>query len=128
MLPNGQIVPYHAVGGGYAAVPSGSSPSDLGAGTGVGTAMNDKAMPTTDKPGGLAGGGASRPVTSPASGALRGLFGGARFQPLGPLTGTTSVGGAIARMLPVAGSATMALDAAALYNAMQNAPTCTPIL
>jgi RHS repeat-associated protein len=127
-LPNGQIVPYVDLGNGYAIVGSGGSPTDLGIGAGVGNAANNTAMPTVDKPGGIAGGGSSGPVTSPASRVLRDSFGGARFTPLGPVTGTTSVGGAIARLLPIAGTALMAMDAAALLKAMESAPVCTPIL
>jgi RHS repeat-associated protein len=128
-LPNGQIVSYYDMGNGYALIGGGQSQAlpAPGAGAAVGNAVNSMAMPTVDKPGGIAGGGASGPVTSPASGLLRDLFPG-QFQPFKSVTGTPSVGGALGRMLPGLGTGMMLLDSAAMFNSMQNAPVCTPIL
>ena len=67
-------------------------------------------------------------MTSPASKLLRDMTGQKYWRPLRPWTGTTSIGGSLARGLRVGGPAATALDAAALLYAMQNAPVCTPIL
>jgi hypothetical protein len=126
-LPNGQIVPYVDMGNGFAFGGYGENATNLGAGTGIGNAVNNIAMPTVDKPGGIAGGGKSGPVTSPASGILRDIFGGARFSPLRPIAGTTSIGGAIGHILPYFGTGLMVLDAATLLKAMKEAPFCAPV-
>ena len=84
-------------------------------------------MPTLDKFGGLAGGGRSGRVTSPASSLLRDWTGQKFSGPLRPLTGTTSIGGSLARGLGVGGAVGMTIDAATLLDAMQNAPICRPI-
>lgn len=127
MLPDGRIVPYRELGNGLALIEDPGRAPQPGAGMAVGNAVNEIGMPTVDKPGGIAGGGASGRVTSPASGVLRGIFGGARFDPLRALTGTTSIGGSIARGLPLVGTLLMALDAAALARSAESAPTCSPI-
>jgi hypothetical protein len=127
MLPDGRIVPYHDLGNGFAFVEGGGSAPAIGTGMAVGNAVNSMGMPTVDKPGGVAGGGASGPVTSPGSALLRGMFGGARFDPLRALTGTGSIGGSIAKALPGVGTLLMLLDAAAFKRAAETAPTCSPI-
>jgi RHS repeat-associated protein len=81
--------------------PAGTVP--VGALQTLGKAAADAGMPTVPKPGAIAGGGRSGPWTSPASGALRSMTGYARFGPLRPLTGTSSIGGSLGRTLPIWG-------------------------
>ena len=126
-LPNGQIVPYTDLGNGFALIDGDENGTDLGAGVAAGNALNGTAMPTVNKPGGLAGGGRSGPVTSPASGILRNLTGRAHYGPLGRIGTTASVGGAAGRMLPGIGTGLMAIDAAELLKAMADAPFCRPM-
>lgn len=85
---------------------------DNGLGAAVGSSMASAGQPTMPKPGGLAGGGATGPYTSPASIGARGLFPG-RFGPLGPMFGTSSIGGAIGRAFPLLGLLDALLDALA---------------
>lgn len=94
-------------------------------------------MPTADKFGGIAGGGSSGAVTSPASAIARGIMKDThdllpeipeRYGPLRPLTGTASIGGSFARGIRYGGSFLMILDALSLLNAVEHAPVCTPIL
>lgn len=80
------------------------------AGVGIGAAANRTGMRTSPKRGGIAGGGKSGDVTSPASRAGRGLTGRARIDALKPITGTASVGGSIGRAIPVLGTGLMLLD------------------
>jgi hypothetical protein len=80
------------------------------AGVGIGVTANGIAAPTVPKRGGIAGGGKSGDVTSPASRAGRNLMGGARIKALQPMTGTASVGGSIGRAIPVLGTGLMLLD------------------
>ena len=98
-------------------------PIDLGLGVGLGSGALEAGQPTLDKPGGVGGGGASGPYTSPASGAGRGIGGGLRYPGLKPIFGTPSVGGAFGRAVPVFGGLLMLLDALnAEYNLMHSAP------
>jgi hypothetical protein len=119
-LPNGEIVSYQDMGNGFGLVAGGVNG---GLGLGIGRAATDMQMPTESKPGGLAGGGRSGKVTSPASRVLRQVTGYARYAPSRRLSGTASVGGSMAKALPFWGSIPSFLD----YIEMQNAPTCTPV-
>jgi RHS repeat-associated protein len=121
-MADGSIHPYQDVGGGQILVGSGDTNT---AGTAVGNAVNNSAMPTVTKSGGISGGGLSGRVTSPASGAARGLTGNARIGAIRELTGTSSIGGSIGRALPVLGTALMALDFAEATSSAE--PVCTPI-
>ena len=120
--PDGTIVSYTNLAGGYIQIDGIGGSTGLQ--TGIGQVGTQAGMPTVDKPGGLAGGGASGPVTSPASRLLRG---GPRFGPLARVTGTTSVGGSVARALPVIGPILMFIDYLNMQNELDNAPVCTPI-
>ncbi len=117
-------MPYTNLVNGYAAIPADNSgqATDNGIGVAVGSAVTGTAMPTVDKPGGIAGGGISGPVTSPASGILRDMTDNARFSPFRPITGTSSVGGSIGRSLPVLGPLESFLNFLNMMNAYQNAP------
>lgn len=79
-------------------------------GVGIGAAANRTGMRTVPKRGGIAGGGKSGDVTSPASTVARRLTGGARVRALQPITGTASVGGSIGRVIPGLGTGLMLLD------------------
>jgi len=127
-LPDGRIVPYVTFGDGLAFITGdGGYPSELGTGAAPGNAVNRADMPTVDKFGGIAGGGRSGPVTSPASSLLRDMTGRKVWAPLRPLTRAPSIGGSLARGLRLGGAIRMTIDAASLLNAMQNAPICRPI-
>ena len=102
VLPDGTITSYRPLPGGHAFVEGGR---DLPGGSGVGAAGMRPAMPTIDKPGGLAGGGKGGRFTSPASTIARDAFPGLRFGFLAPVARTASVGGQIARGMPVLGAA-----------------------
>lgn len=92
-------------------IPADSPPSHpSGPGGAVGIAAGQTGMPTVTKNGGIAGGGKSGKVTSPASAILRDATGGARAQGLKPITGTTSVGGSAARAIPFLGTFATFLD------------------
>lgn len=128
MLDDGTIVSYQDNGDGTGTIyGGGESGGDSGAGVAVGQSITETAMPTASKVGGIAGGGISGKVTSPASIALRGMTGRARFGPLRAITGTTSIGGSIAKALPYLGTALSALSFFGTLNAIQHAPTCRPI-
>lgn len=81
-----------------------------GFGVAVGQALSQTAMPTRYKRGGLAGGGKSGDVTSPASRVLRDMTNRVRYDPLGHVYGTTSIGGAMGRTLPFVGLGSSFLD------------------
>jgi hypothetical protein len=67
----------------------------------IGNAAATTGMPTVPKPGAIAGGGRSGKWTSPASTALRDMTGRARWKNvLRPMTGTSSIGGSIDKILP----------------------------
>lgn len=95
-----------------------SVPSGAGGGNGdapglggaAGISLGSTGMPTTAKNGGIAGGGKSGKVTSPASVVLRDMTGGVRVKGLRPFTGTTSVGGSIGRAIPFLGVFSTYLD------------------
>jgi hypothetical protein len=128
-LPDGRIVPYVPMSGGFALTGAGQFPTDVHYGVAAGNAAIRADMPTVDKFGGIAGGGRSGEVTSLASSLLRDWIGSKRkWSRLKPLTRTASIGGSLARGLRVGGPLVMALDAAEQLHEMQNAPTCTPIL
>jgi RHS repeat-associated protein len=112
-LPNGDIVPYTDLGNGM-----------VGTGAAIGQAGAETAMPTSSKPGGIAGGGKSGPVTSPASRILRDSAIEGRVGALGGVTGTTSVGGSIGRAIPFWGAALGFFD----FMQYMNAPVCVPII
>lgn len=102
-------------------LPEGSAPS-TGAGVGIGHAGNNTAQESMTKRGGLAGGGKSGDVTSPASKAARGLTGQARIKGIKRVTGTPSIGGSIGRAIPFLGSFLMFGD---FYN-LVNGPVGEP--
>jgi hypothetical protein len=83
------------------------------AGTGAvaGQAIIGVQQPSKEKLGGVAGGGASGRATSPASATLRAMTGNQRWKPLRSITGTSSVGGSIARLLPWFGGGLAVKDA-----------------
>ena len=133
-LSNGRIVNYQDAGGGYVFISpltsnsqSTSSSSTQSVGVAVGQATVQTGLPTQSKVGGIAGGGASGPVTSFASRYLRELTGYARLPGLESLTGTSSIGGSIGRSVPVLGTILMATNFARMQSALDNAPTCTPV-
>ncbi len=95
----------------YCIGPDGMIYQQSGFGAAVGQAVSSTAMPTATKSGGLAGGGASGRVTSPASIVARGATGNARLGGLEIFTGTSSIGGSAARALPVLGAFLTVLDA-----------------
>lgn len=105
-------------GRGFALISGGAAPTFA-----FGQAINESAMPTLGKSGGIAGGGASGPATSRASVTLRGMTGNSRFAPLGRLTGTTSVGGSLGRMFPFLGTLQMFLD----YLNLRRTLICVPV-
>jgi hypothetical protein len=104
---------------------SGQAP---GAGGAAGQALNETGMPTVAKPGGIAGGGASGSVTSPASPILRELTGGAKFAPLRLIFPTESIGGAIGRTIPVIGTIGIYLDYLDYLNSLGQNQTCPPAI
>ncbi len=118
---DGKLHPYKSAFGNYIYVYA--AEGTFGQGQAFGNAMNEAAMPTVTKSGGVAGGGASGRVTSPASQNLRSMTGDARWRPLRDLTGTGSVGGSMARVLPIIGTTLMLMD----FYALDNAPVCRPI-
>lgn len=128
-LPDGRIVPYIDLGDGYAAIPADAAGhSAQGTGFAAGRLLTEQGMPTFDKPGGIAGGGASGPVTSPASRALRELTGQARLQLLRSFgSPAASVGGSIARMFPYLGVLESFLGFLRSSAAYESAPVCKPI-
>lgn len=120
--------PFHtAIGLGYMSVGDGGGDSDIGAGVGVGHAGANSNWPTEEKPGGLAGGGKSGPYTSSLPRILRDMTDSARFAPLKPLTGTTSIGGSMAKAFPVIGGGLMLLDYLKAKDDFENAPICKPV-
>lgn len=121
-LPDGSVHAYTDAGGGYVNI-YGDGNADSSGQAGIGAAANGTAMPTMPKPGEIAGGGRSGPVTSPASSAGRGLTGGARSDALKPITGTSSVGGSIGRAIPFLGVPLMLDD----FYQHQTAPDCVPV-
>ena len=121
-LPDGSLHPYADAGGGYGVIYGGGNANTNGQ-AGIGAAANSTAMPTEPKPGGVGGGGKSGPVTSPASAAARDLTGRAKLQGLEPVTGTTSVGGSLARSIPILTLPSMLYD----FYEHDTAPVCTPI-
>ena len=128
-LPNGKVVPYLDLGNGFIAIPakeSGGSGSDFGSGVSIGIIVTGTGMPTVDKYGGLAGGGKSGKSTSVASGILRDLTNRARFNLLRSVSPTASVGGTIARTVPVLGVLGSFINFLNTQNAIQNAPICKP--
>lgn len=88
----------------------GTAATSPGLGGAVGISAGQTGMPTAPKEGGIAGGGKSGKVTSPASVILRDATGGARAKALRPITGTTSVGGSVARAIPFFGAFATFLD------------------
>lgn len=126
-LPDGRMVPYNDVGFGYAAVPEGGVATDAGASVGLGHAVAGVNWPNESKDGGLAAGGKSGKVTSSASRILRAATNSAKFAPLRPVTGTASVGGSLARTLPVIGSGMILMDYLRTKDALTEAPICKPI-
>ncbi len=79
------------------------------------------------KDGGLAAGGKSGKVTSSASRIHRDVTDSAKFAPLRPITGTGSVGGSLARALPVIGSGMMLMDYLRTRDELEEAPICKPL-
>lgn len=126
-LPDGRMVPYTDVGFGYAAVADGGTATDAGAGVGVGHAVAGMNWPNESKDGGLAAGGKSGKVTSSASRILRDATDSAKFAPLRPITGTASIGGSLARALPVVGSGMMLMDYLRTKDELEEAPVCKPL-
>ena len=126
-LPDGRMVPYKDVGFGYGTVPNGGVPTDMGAGVGAGHAAAGMNWPNESKDGGLAAGGKSGKVTSSASRILRDVTDSAKFAPLRPITGTASVGGSLARALPVIGSGMMLMDYLRTRDELEEAPICKPL-
>ncbi len=118
-MPDGSMHPYIDEGAGYVRV-YGNGPQDLPGQTGLGVGAARAAMPTLTKRGGIAGGGLSGRVTSPASSAARALTGETRLGALRALTGTGSIGGSLARTLPVLGGILGYFDFMDHYNA----PVC----
>lgn len=104
-LPDGTIVSYTDLGGGFIQVNGGNTASELG--TGLGPAVNQTTMPTISKSGGVGGGGRTGPFTSPASTIYRG--GSTTRLPV-PIMGTTNMGGAFARTIPYLGTFLMFID------------------
>lgn len=100
----------------------GTETTPPGLGGAVGTSAGQTAMPTASKEGGIAGGGKSGKVTSPASVILRDATGGARAKALRPITGTTSVGGSVARAIPFFGAFATFLDFLNYMNSQEPPP------
>jgi hypothetical protein len=119
-LPDGSVHPYTDMGDGFGFIYGGGNTNGQ---AGVGAAANSTAMPTQPKPGGVGGGGASGRATAPASSAARGLTGRARMGELKPLTGTSSVGGSIARSIPFLAVPSMLYD----FYEDDTASVCTPV-
>lgn len=126
-LPDGRMVPYTDVGFGYAEVADGGTITDVGAGVGAGHAVAGMNWPNESKDGGLAAGGKSGKVTSSASRILRDATDSAKFAPLRPITGTASVGGSLARALPVIRSGMMLMDYLRTKDELEEAPVCKPL-
>ncbi len=126
-LPDGRIVPYSELPLGYATVGAGGANTDMGVGVTAGHVIANSNQPTLPKPGGLAGGGKSGPVTSPASTVLRDVTGSARVNMPAPISRTISVGGGLAKTLPVIGTGMSLLDYLKTKDALENAPDCDPI-
>jgi hypothetical protein len=122
---DGRIVPYTDLGAGYVGVRDASQALPTGTESTAWSGLSKWASPTAPKPGGIAGGGASGPWTSPASINLRNLT-DARFAPLKSITGTPSVGGSIAKALPYIG-APLILEDALENDDLTNPKTCKPI-
>lgn len=122
-MPDGSDHPYIDTGGGFGEIYGAGNPNTNGQ-FGIGEAANGTTAPISSKPGGLAGGGKSGPVTSPASRAARGLTGSAKLPELGRISPTLSVGGTISRAMPFLGAPMMWFDVLE----HQNAPNCIPIV
>lgn len=128
-LPDGKIVPYIDLGDGYVAIPgdaTGRSSSE--GGVAAGRIIADLDQPSLQKRGGLAGGGKSGPVTSPASKILREMTMHARLRFLTQLGfKSPSVGAAIARTIPFLGILESFIAFLRSSDAYKNAPICRPI-
>ncbi|HKU64421.1 MAG TPA: hypothetical protein VJQ06_05135 [Rhizomicrobium sp.] len=121
-LPDGSLHPYVDTGDGYANI-YGAGNLNTNGQMGLGSTAGNGAEPTLAKPGGVGGGGKSGKFTSRASSAARNFTGRAKFGLLEPITGTASIGGSIARSIPMLGGALMLSDWLEHYYA----PVCTPI-
>ncbi len=109
-LPDGSVHPFQFVGDGNVIVFQGNQSGDVPNQVGLGNAGNSLSMPTVDKPGGVGGGGLSGPVTSPASTVARVATRRARIGALKTITGTSSLGGSIDKIIPFIGSFLMLFD------------------
>lgn len=122
-MPDGTLHPYIDRGGGYGTT-YGAGNFDASGQIAVGAASANGQEPTLRKPGGVGGGGKSGKFTSRASSVARDVTGRTIYRRLEPITGTTSVGGSIARAIPVLGGALMLSDWLQRYYA----PECTPVI